>query len=362
MLGGRSEIYSVMWRKLGIIWKIGDIPCDIPPTSRKKDSLILMNVKEMWWYMQGDRVSHTFVSAWVKVYCFEKVMEYFLIHKMTHTFLIWFPTNIYSHVSNCAAASVSCACHSFGSSSLSVYDSTYFPLCMPHASYSFDGYFYYCVRQLFPLITWVQQLYAVPPFYLSLPHIVLFLHVLLPLCVVSVWPCIVFFSSFLFLSCSFLQCLSFACLYFAPSISFLLLSLQYFLLFPQSLYLSCFFWLWPPALSHLCQPAVLLSFSPQSLTLSCTLFFPPLAFSLSLVVCLASCVSESMVVCAVHPPASHSAPSFLRQYAGHLGRTALRREPGGGLERDRAFLSLHRTGSLGTHAHTHLHSNACMHL
>ncbi|XP_054868881.1 cyclin-dependent kinase 17-like isoform X5 [Amphiprion ocellaris] len=57
--------------------------------------------------------------------------------------------------------------------------------------------------------------------------------------------------------------------------------------------------------------------------------------------------NEPMVVCAVHPPASHSAPSFLRQYAGHLGRTALRREPGGGLERDRAFLSLHRTGSLG---------------
>ncbi|XP_044068216.1 cyclin-dependent kinase 17-like isoform X2 [Siniperca chuatsi] len=57
--------------------------------------------------------------------------------------------------------------------------------------------------------------------------------------------------------------------------------------------------------------------------------------------------NEPMVVCAVHPPASHSAPSFLRQYAGHLGRTALRREPGGGLERDRAYLSLHRTGSLG---------------
>uniref|UniRef100_A0A669BT13 Cyclin-dependent kinase 17 n=1 Tax=Oreochromis niloticus TaxID=8128 RepID=A0A669BT13_ORENI len=57
--------------------------------------------------------------------------------------------------------------------------------------------------------------------------------------------------------------------------------------------------------------------------------------------------NEPMVVCSVHPPASHSAPSFLRQYAGHLGRTALRREPGGGLERDRAFLSLHRTGSLG---------------
>uniref|UniRef100_UPI0037E95835 cyclin-dependent kinase 17-like isoform X1 n=1 Tax=Semicossyphus pulcher TaxID=241346 RepID=UPI0037E95835 len=57
--------------------------------------------------------------------------------------------------------------------------------------------------------------------------------------------------------------------------------------------------------------------------------------------------NEPMVVCALHPPASHSAPSFLRQYAGHLGRTALRREPGGGLERDKAYLSLHRTGSLG---------------
>ncbi|AWP09781.1 cell division protein kinase 17-like [Scophthalmus maximus] len=57
--------------------------------------------------------------------------------------------------------------------------------------------------------------------------------------------------------------------------------------------------------------------------------------------------NEPMVVCAMHPPASHSAPSFLRQYAGHLGRTALRREPGGGLERDKAYLSLHRTGSLG---------------
>nr|XP_043894350.1 cyclin-dependent kinase 17-like isoform X4 [Solea senegalensis] len=57
--------------------------------------------------------------------------------------------------------------------------------------------------------------------------------------------------------------------------------------------------------------------------------------------------NEPVVVCSLHPPASHSAPSFLRQYASHLGRTALRREPGGGLERDRAFLSLHRTGSLG---------------
>ncbi|XP_024915033.1 cyclin-dependent kinase 17-like isoform X2 [Cynoglossus semilaevis] len=57
--------------------------------------------------------------------------------------------------------------------------------------------------------------------------------------------------------------------------------------------------------------------------------------------------NEPMVVCSLHPPASHSAPSFLRQYAGHLGRTALRRELGGGLERDLAHLSLHRLGSLG---------------
>lgn len=63
-------------------------------------------------------------------------------------------------------------------------------------------------------------------------------------------------------------------------------------------------------------------------------------------------LSEPAAVCAVHPPASHSAPSFLRQYASHLGRTALQRGPGGGLERDRAYLSLHRTGSLGTHTHT----------
>uniref|UniRef100_A0AAY4D797 cyclin-dependent kinase n=1 Tax=Denticeps clupeoides TaxID=299321 RepID=A0AAY4D797_9TELE len=48
------------------------------------------------------------------------------------------------------------------------------------------------------------------------------------------------------------------------------------------------------------------------------------------------------IVCSAHPPASHSAPSFLRQYAGGLGRTALRRD---GL--DRPGLALHRTGSLG---------------
>lgn len=105
-----------------------------------------------------------------------------------------------------------------------------------------------------------------------------------------------------------------------------------------------------------CRPPEL---SPHSFTSSRTLS-PTLFFSLRFLPLpgcpSASCVSEPMVVCAVHPPASHSAPSFLRQYAGHLGRTALRREPGGGLERDRAYLSLHRTGSLGTHTHTHIYT------
>lgn len=98
----------------------------------------------------------------------------------------------------------------------------------------------------------------------------------------------------------------------------------------------------------------MLFFWAFSLALSSLL---PCCVSPSFAVCLTLCVSEPMVVCTTHPPASHSAPSFLRQYAGHLGRTALRREPGGGLERDRAHLSLHRTGSLGTHTHAH----ACAH-
>uniref|UniRef100_A0A674PPS6 Protein kinase domain-containing protein n=1 Tax=Takifugu rubripes TaxID=31033 RepID=A0A674PPS6_TAKRU len=59
--------------------------------------------------------------------------------------------------------------------------------------------------------------------------------------------------------------------------------------------------------------------------------------------------NEPVMERAMHPPASHSAPSFLRQYAGHLGRTALRREPGGGLERDRAYLSIvHENVKMGS--------------
>uniref|UniRef100_A0A8C5H437 cyclin-dependent kinase n=1 Tax=Gouania willdenowi TaxID=441366 RepID=A0A8C5H437_GOUWI len=59
--------------------------------------------------------------------------------------------------------------------------------------------------------------------------------------------------------------------------------------------------------------------------------------------------NEPIVVCTMHPPASHSAPSFLRQYAGHLGRTALRRELGGGLERDRALLRIvHENVKMGS--------------
>lgn len=142
-----------------------------------------------------------------------------------------------------------------------------------------------------------------------------------------------------------------------------------FCLCPAASALFCF----SLQLAHLSLPFIYFSLFPihgnllssHSLTLSRTLLFLPFICSLSTAVRLASCVSEPMVVCAVHPPASHSAPSFLRQYAGHLGRTALRRELGGGLERDRAFLSLHRTGSLGTHTHsntsTHSHSDACMH-
>lgn len=48
MLRDRGGIYSAMWRKLGIIWKIGDVTCGLPTTFRKKDSLILMNVWERW--------------------------------------------------------------------------------------------------------------------------------------------------------------------------------------------------------------------------------------------------------------------------------------------------------------------------
>lgn len=143
---------------------------------------------------------------------------------------------------------------------------------------------------------------------------------------------------------------------FAASVPSLLLSPQLL-----SCFVLLFLCLTPSSSSFVstCCPSEL---SPHSLAFSRTLYFPPIVFSLSLAIRLASCVSEPMVVCAVHPPASHSAPSFLRQYAGHLGRTALRRELGGGLERDRAYLSLHRTGSLGTHTHTHLHSDVCTHL
>ncbi|XP_036388844.1 cyclin-dependent kinase 17-like isoform X4 [Megalops cyprinoides] len=51
------------------------------------------------------------------------------------------------------------------------------------------------------------------------------------------------------------------------------------------------------------------------------------------------------MVCPARPPPSHSAPSFLRQYAGNLGRAALHRDLGGVLERP--YLALQRTGSLG---------------
>lgn len=207
----------------------------------------------------------------------------------------------------------------------------YFPLCISSCLMLFDGYFYRCVSQLFHRLTlWMQQLYAFPPLNLSLVHIVLFLHILLLLCVWSLCDLVSSFFLFLFLPRSSLQFLSLSCCF----CSLLLLSWTRTPFFPF-IYLSLF-----PIRANL--------LFPHSLALSRTLFFFPFVCSLSPAVRLASCVSEPMVVCAVHPPASHSAPSFLRQYAGHLGRTALRRELGGGLERDRAFLSLHRTGSLGT--------------
>ncbi|XP_041128770.1 cyclin-dependent kinase 16-like isoform X1 [Polyodon spathula] len=56
--------------------------------------------------------------------------------------------------------------------------------------------------------------------------------------------------------------------------------------------------------------------------------------------------NEPMVRVA-HPHASHSAPSFLRQYAGSLGRAALLRDPGSGRLGERPYLSLERTSSLG---------------
>lgn len=100
---------------------------------------------------------------------------------------------------------------------------------------------------------------------------------------------------------------------------------------------------------------------PAFLKMSSFFFFSPFSFlfwfSSHACPCM-SCISVP-VVCSVHPPASHSAPSFLRQYAGHLGRTALRREPGGGLERERALLSLHRTGSLGIRTHMNTHVKLC---
>lgn len=113
--------------------------------------------------------------------------------------------------------------------------------------------------------------------------------------------------------------------------------------------------LFSPSLLQFYYFLVLFFFLPCSLICCPSLDFFKFYFSMvpPLLPCLCTLrVSEPMVVCTAHPPASHSAPSFLRQYAGHLGRTALRRELGGGIERDRAYLNLHRTGSLGTNAHT----------
>lgn len=229
----------------------------------------------------------------------------------------------------------------------SVYDSTDFPLFMLYASCTFYFHFYYCAAAVPHIITaWLQQPCAFSPFYLLLLHIVLFLHVLLPFCV---WPCFIFFPLSLFLPFpstipvmfyAFFHCLvPLAC--FSTFVS------------PFAFIMFCYFFLvWTPFFYLLCQPAPLLSSLLHPLRVS-ILFCLCFRFLLG---CLSTLwISEPVVACTVHPPASHSAPSFLRQYAGHLGRTALRREPGGGLERDRAFLSLHRTGSLGICTHTDWH-------
>ena len=97
------------------------------------------------------------------------------------------------------------------------------------------------VGQLFPLLTRAQQLYAFPPFYLSLLHIVLFLHVLLPLCVRSLCDLVSSFFLFLFFSLSFLQFLSSVRLYFASSLpSPSIFRYLLFSAFPF-IHLSCFF-------------------------------------------------------------------------------------------------------------------------
>lgn len=143
-----------------------------------------------------------------------------------------------------------------------------------------------------------------------------------------------------------LCCLPGFCDFMSSFFLLLLFSPSLFLydpLFKTFSFLLCIFWFGPSShfyLSYFSWDSLLFFF-----------FFYSSLFSLAAP--CSSCVSVPMVVCSVHPPASHSAPSFLRQYAGHLGRTALRREPGGALERDRAFLSLHRTGSLGIHTQAH---------
>lgn len=297
------------------------------------------------------------VRGWVKVFCSEKVKEHLHIHriKFDPQILIFHsqPSKylLQSCFQLCVSYEIMCVSLIFTfCSSKSVLISLWLNMfSTTHAScliLILDDYFHFCVPQLFLLLTWVQQLYASPPFNLSLLHIV---HVLLPLCVLSLCDLVLSFSSFSphpsFNSCHL-------------PLSILLLLFPLFCSSPLTLYPSVLLYLFVlPLLFLICvNPLSFWAFS-----------FPAFVLSLSLAVRLASRVSEPVVVCAVHPPASHSAPSFLRQYAGHLGRTALRREPGGGLERDRAYLSLHRTGSLGTHTHTlthiysHLHSDACTH-
>lgn len=113
-----------------------------------------------------------------------------------------------------------------------------------HASYSFDGCFYYCLPQLFLLLSQVQQLYA--SFYLSLPHIVLLLHILLPLCLWSLCDLVPsFFLFLLFPPIISVICLSLFCCFCSLSSA-----ISSTLSFPLFICLACLFRSFLLPLSH----------------------------------------------------------------------------------------------------------------
>ncbi len=79
MLGDHSGSFSAIWWKLGIIWKIGDVTCGLPPTFCKNG---FINTNEC-----ERKVIHTCwqgffftQKGWVEVFCLEKVKERLSIH------------------------------------------------------------------------------------------------------------------------------------------------------------------------------------------------------------------------------------------------------------------------------------------